>query len=584
MQTTSLPWRASACIATLLFTTSLFAQIGGTPVPAPPNLLQALDLQAGTMQELTLPRTAAEPLRVQILLDGRPHELQLTPYDVRAAGYQLLVDDGTAVRPVAAPAAVTLRGHVIGATDSIVAATLIEHQLRATVRIGDQGYGVQPASEVFPQLPVTTHVVYRIADLRKLPYQCGVAPGLGGGDPGPLGNSALKIAEIACDADYDYYLLNGSSTTNVQNDVTGVINAMDVIYKRDVTITYRITAIVVRTAPTYTSNDPGTLLNQFGSRWNSAHGSIKRDLAHLFTGKPRGSGVIGVAFLGVVCNVGSAYGLSWSRFTTNFTARVGLTAHEVGHNWNAPHCNSSNPCNIMCSGLGGCSGVLTSFAPVSINAIVAFKNSRGCLDNPNPPVISNLSQTTIKAWTYPPIQLTATGTDLDGVTRVTIGGVDAQSIIPVSPTQLRFVPPDLTPIGTQPVIAMNGAGSSPPVNMTVNGNHPSEIEVPIFAVRNFPTDYEVHSDKAWLAALFISTSNAPSTIPGVVSLGIGNNFNELLQIAALPCDARGYAKLTLTPPAHLPVGFKVYWQAVTYDPNNLQLPLEVSNVLPSTVL
>jgi hypothetical protein len=115
-------------------------------------------------------------------------------------------------------------------------------------------------------------------------------------------------------------------------------------------------------------------------------------VAHLFTGKNLDGSVIGIAYLGVVCDVNDAYGLSQSRYTTNFSLRVSLTAHELGHNWNAQHCDASPPCGIMCSSNGGCGGDLTHFGATPLAAIIAWRNSAGCLTPSNlPPQPFNLS-------------------------------------------------------------------------------------------------------------------------------------------------------------------------------------------------
>ncbi|MFQ5806245.1 MAG: immunoglobulin domain-containing protein, partial [Phycisphaerae bacterium] len=111
---------------------------------------------------------------------------------------------------------------------------------------------------------------------------------------------------------------------------------------------------------------------------------VLRDVAHLMTGKDLNGGVIGIAWLGVICNTSQGYGLSQSRFTGNFTNRVGLTAHEVGHNWDAVHCDGDGDCFIMCSGLGGCAHNVTRFGSRSIGDIVPFRNTRPCLTENGP--------------------------------------------------------------------------------------------------------------------------------------------------------------------------------------------------------
>ena len=104
------------------------------------------------------------------------------------------------------------------------------------------------------------------------------------------------------------------------------------------------------------------------------------------TGRNLSGSVIGIAYLGVICNQTGAYGLSESRFSSNYGARVGLTAHELGHNWSSAHCNSNPPCKIMCSGLGGCDGDLSEFGNFARSAIFGFSNNADCLNPLAPPI------------------------------------------------------------------------------------------------------------------------------------------------------------------------------------------------------
>src|SRR5678815_6030140 len=94
-----------------------------------------------------------------------------------------------------------------------------------------------------------------------------------------------------------------------------------------------------------------------------------------FTGKELDGSVIGIAQLSVICNKSSAYGLSQSKWTTSMLYRAGLTAHEIGHNWSATHCDGIGDCSIMCSGIGGCSGDVNNFGASEKNQILAKKNA-----------------------------------------------------------------------------------------------------------------------------------------------------------------------------------------------------------------
>ncbi|RKY19326.1 MAG: hypothetical protein DRQ55_10880 [Planctomycetota bacterium] len=193
--------------------------------------------------------------------------------------------------------------------------------------------------------------------------------------------SAPMVAELAVDADHEYYLAHGSSVAAVLADIEAVVAATELIYSADAAISYQLTSVTVRSDPDdpYETSESGALLSAFRAHWNAEQPGVVRDLAHLFTGSNLDGSVIGIAYVGVVCSSYSGYGLSQSLFTSNFPRRVALTAHELGHNWSAGHCNGEPDCAIMCSGLGGCSGELEQFGDSALASIEAEKGSSSCL-------------------------------------------------------------------------------------------------------------------------------------------------------------------------------------------------------------
>jgi hypothetical protein len=56
---------------------------------------------------------------------------------------------------------------------------------------------------------------------------------------------SVKFAEIAFDADYEYFQLNGGSVAATTADIESIINAVDDIYLCEVGIAYHVTTIVV---------------------------------------------------------------------------------------------------------------------------------------------------------------------------------------------------------------------------------------------------------------------------------------------------------------------------------------------------
>lgn len=58
-------------------------------------------------------------------------------------------------------------------------------------------------------------------------------------------------------------------------------------------------------------------------------------LAHLFTGRDLDGGTVGIAYLGVLCSSSAGYGVDQDLNSDTTSALV--FAHELGHNFNAPH-------------------------------------------------------------------------------------------------------------------------------------------------------------------------------------------------------------------------------------------------------
>lgn len=359
--------------------------------PAPAAVRDALHVRAAWVFDARLPASAPRGLRLRLPLGPASYRVELRPHDLRSRDFRLLVDRGDRLEQVPTPPSVTYRGEILDRPGGEVAASLIDGRLTAAVRLARGGvWQVQPLAEALPGAPRTRHVVYRAADVAwPHPLRCANAEralpeslrrGGSGGAP-----AAMKEAEIAIDADLEYYQKNGSDVVRTQNRVTTIMNAVDAIYRRDVEIQYRITTIVVRTKRTY--NPPlfgflPFLLLDYQRYWNQNHGNVPRDVAHLFTGKGQFSGIIGVSLLGQVCNLSTAYGVS-KAFSPTASLNVALVAHELGHSWGAIHCSGST-CNIMCANLNGtgCSGKFDSFGPLSKFSIVTFKNSRTCLSDP----------------------------------------------------------------------------------------------------------------------------------------------------------------------------------------------------------
>ena len=468
----NISFRAIGALAlcAMLLGVPVAAQAQPTPTvrQAPPALLAQFAINYGTVQILSVTPDVAGNYLIAVQIGGNQRTIALAPHDLRGRGFQLIVEDALGRHTLPTPPCVTFRGALVEDPTCKVAATIVGGTLTATIyepaaAVGLPGktWVVQPVNAVQPNVAPTVHIVFEAADNAQLPYQCGNITPPQQPAPAPVNNDIKQECDIAIEGDREFWLLNGSNATTAQNDITSVMNQVEFLYNRDCDLQYNITQIVISTTSVYTSSDANTLLTQFRSRWNTVYAGVPRDTAHLFTGRQMIGNTIGLAFVGVVCNTSSAYGLSESRYTGNFNLRTSLTAHELGHNWNASHCNSQSPCYIMCASNGGC-GSVTLFSPSAIGQITSFAATRNCLTIvPTTPVITAVSPQSVTV--FEPGIVALTGTGFTGATGYRVGLQSFTSGFTVqSDTSMTIQAPTNSSLGLVTIDVTNASGTSSP--------------------------------------------------------------------------------------------------------------------------
>ena len=431
---------------------------------------QELGVSHLTLQTLT-PVSARNGTTTALVveIEGRSVTIEVETDSVRSDSFTVILDHGGgAMEEIAPPPSRAVKGEIIGEPGSLVAGTLADGEARLMIMRGEQTWSVQPVEGEGPGV----HAVYPGDAVLDEGGTCEVErPVRFEADP-PVpvhhmadgfsnrGSDEFRIAEIAIEADWRLFNNGfGRNEAALLNDIDSVLAGVSAAYERDVALTYELTHVLIRTssaADPYSTNDASALLGQFQQEWNTNQTDIQRDVAHLWSGRNFAGSTIGIAYLGVICG-GSSYGANQILFSGNFNARVGLFAHELGHNWSAEHCNEQSECRIMCSGLGGCNGLgnPARFAAVPISQISAHIASRTCIDNIgiDLPVSENFN-----------------GQTLDPVTW---GGVFGFEFVndgsaPSGNRAARFVPPFMT-MSTVPIdLAVapgNGEIKMPPVSV-----------------------------------------------------------------------------------------------------------------------
>ncbi|WP_394753174.1 M12 family metallo-peptidase [Crenothrix sp.] len=178
-----------------------------------------------------------------------------------------------------------------------------------------------------------------------------------------------------------------ANSANPQAAVVARMNVVDGIYSDQVGVHINVSEIRALTNDgAMTSTSSTTLLNQFSS-FTKAPGFNNPGIAHLFTSRNIDGSTVGIAYIGALCS--KAYGVGLSQITGTGTAGALTVAHEMGHNFGAPHdaqsgsaCASTPGNYIMNPFLNNTS----QFSPCSLQQMSPNIASAACLTNStNPP-------------------------------------------------------------------------------------------------------------------------------------------------------------------------------------------------------
>lgn len=380
---------------------------GADVTPLSERSATGLELRAGSIATVHVPAEAQAPISVDAPLNDGMVTLDLVPETVRARGFRVIVQraDGSYFDAQPGPSR-TFSGTVRGLVGSTVAASLSAEGLTASIHLPGETFlhWVEPLQQSLPERGATAgaHLAYRAIDSLGAPQLCGAgdpskptplasfsrSSGSAGSERSVCGGTC--VARLAIDSDYQYFQHYNDVELTVTK-IESVVGQMNVQYMSEVGIRHELAAVIVRTSPTqpYTSSNSGGLLIQFQTEWNDNHADVQRDVAQLFSGKTFQSGVVGTAFVGTVCTPEYGYSVVNSDCCGRFVMTTDLTAHELGHSWNAQHCLCSfpNPDSTMNPGLTGANSFVTDVSGASVASITGWRDSVTCLqpDSPPPP-------------------------------------------------------------------------------------------------------------------------------------------------------------------------------------------------------
>ena len=358
---------------------SLAAQVGGLVVSHHEEL-QDLDFAANGgagRQKLSAPASAV--LKFTAL--GRIFELQLESND-RLFGNNAgeLRSRGIAV----------YRGKVAGNAGSWVRLVMHDGEPRGLIWDGSELLAIEAPDDSAAGAPV----IFRLADTYFMPgtFSCGVADGPTNGVAmyksliGELGIAisrapgAVSQLDIGTIGDFEF-------TSGVAGDpateIATRINSVDGIFSAQLGVQMVIQEMEVFTTssdPFGSSTDPVDLLTELGLYRAGNANQRAQGLTHLFTGRDLDGSTVGFAYGDSLCL--NQFGAGLTQGTNGALTDSLVAAHEIGHNFGAPHdgdpngaCDTEVPGFLMEPTINGSN----QFSPCSITVMQPSIAAASCI-------------------------------------------------------------------------------------------------------------------------------------------------------------------------------------------------------------
>jgi len=159
----------------------------------------------------------------------------------------------------------------------------------------------------------------------------------------------LLQVSVAVETDSEFFTATGSDETKAQAYAMAIFSMVSAIYEEEIGVTFYIPWMKTWTNsprdPYDVKGDGYALPAKVLPYWRDNYANVKRDVGHVMTSIGYGGG--GLGYMDALCGKNGDYGFSCSSVqsghsypTFAFTYDVYIVAHELGHNFNAPHTHS----------------------------------------------------------------------------------------------------------------------------------------------------------------------------------------------------------------------------------------------------
>jgi len=330
-----------------------------------------------------------------ILNLGNDHSwnIELEPHDLRADNYQLRIDDEVLQDSWSQRSnTTTYRGKLLTPGGGEVRLSVDQQMIQGFVTLNGEKIFFENLSSIGYQDHAQELITYhQHAVAQDAPIQCGATHVHDQTQDIPEYRieqseacAGTQEVEIATAATYNRYVAFGQSTTAVNNHILSILNMVEANYEV-FGVTFKVTEQVVFTnpnSPGWDETEPTILLNNFTS-WGPTGFTQSHDIGSLFF-DGKGSGTVGVAWLGSLCSRNYRYNVNDLLGSAEYN-RV-LVAHEFGHNFGAQH-DAQGTSFIMAPSIT-LTNEFSSQSQNRINQLVANVGCLSCIENNNDPPVA----------------------------------------------------------------------------------------------------------------------------------------------------------------------------------------------------
>jgi hypothetical protein len=301
-------------------------------------------------------------------------DLALERFEVFAPDARIVVASGDVEVPMPRPDVVLLRGTVAGQPGSWVFLALSPHGANGVITSAE-GRFIISAGRFNTDDPTVIYDVGAVPEgaIDLSGFACGLdqlpefepVGGAGAGAAAAVQDECGLGALVAVETDWQFTndLFEGDPVASAAY-ATELMGAVSEIYLRDLGVSLLISNLRIWSDANDLWNDSNDIFEQlyeFRDYYNQNEGAMPRHTAHYLSGRSL-PGAGGVAYLPGLCQGDWAYGVS-AHLNGHFPYPlednhpqnwdVVVVAHEIGHNFGAPHTHSMNPPVDECA-YGGC--------------------------------------------------------------------------------------------------------------------------------------------------------------------------------------------------------------------------------------